>query len=293
MEGVGREACGADELAEPSGGLGRLTERSRELGRAVGVVEQVAYVEQPEIRVGALRQPAEEQGQDLLHQPRRTGEAAGQLAHRCAGALPVGKAEGAEPGLDRSRASQQLLVLGGKRLQQGTEVQTLVDGPHRALMARQFTVELFDNVGLGGVAEPECAPDLRARVVGDGHRVDLSTFAQLEAVLDSAQEPVGVGEVTGVVLVDVSGRAQLGERGESRWRPQVGIEAAVDELEQLDGELDVANAAAAPLHLSVGEAAAGQLRLASGLEVAQCPEIVSGEDPGPELALCCLVESSA
>ena len=122
---------------------------------------------------------------------------------------------------------------------------------------------------------PICA----ALVVGDGHRVDLRAVAQLEPVLEAAQEPVGVGELAGVVLVDVAGRAQLGQGGERRRRPQVGIEPAVDELEQLHGELDVADAAATPLHLAVGEPAAGQLRLAPRLEVAQRPEVVGAERP--------------
>ncbi len=83
---------------------GRLTKRSGQLGRAAGVVEQVAHVEQPEVRVGALRQPAEEQGQDLLHQPRRASEAAGQLADGGLGAWPVGEAERASAGPRSPRA---------------------------------------------------------------------------------------------------------------------------------------------------------------------------------------------
>ena len=127
--------------------------------------------------------------------------------------------------------------------------------------------------------QAERATDLGALVVGDGHRVRLGALAQLQAVLDAAQEAVGVGELRGVVLVDVAGGAELGERRQRRRRAQIGIEPAVDELQQLDGELDVTDAATAALHLAVGEPAARQFRLAAGLEVAHRPEVVGGEDP--------------
>ena len=65
------------------------------------------------------------------------------------------------------------------------------------------------------------------------------------------------------------------------------------ELEQLHGELDVADATAAPLHLAVGEAAARQLDLAPGLEVAHRPQVVGGEDPRPQATAGGLVEGGA
>ena len=98
--------------------------------------------------------------------------------------------------------------------------------------------------------------------------------AQLEAVLEAAQEAVGVGELAGVVLVDVARRPELAQGDERRRRPKVGIEPAVDELEQLHGELDVADAAPAALHLAVGETAARQLRFAPSLEVADGAQVV-------------------
>ena len=85
--------------------------------------------------------------------------------------------------------------------------------------------------------------------------------------------------MAGVLLVDVPGGAELGQRGQRRRRAEVGIEPPVDELEQLHGELDVTDAAPAALHLAIGEPAAGQLALAPGLEVAHRPQVVGGEDP--------------
>ena len=109
------------------------------------------------------------------------------------------------------------------------------------------------------------------------HGVHLGAVVELQAVLEAAQEPVGVGELRGVVGVDVAGRGQLGQRGQRVRRPQVGVEPAVHELQELHRELDVADPAPAPLHLAVGQALAGQLGLGPGLQVAQRPEVVGAE----------------
>ena len=61
----------------------------------------------------------------------------------------------------------------------------------------------------------------------------------------------------------------------------VRVEPAVHELQQLDGELDVADPAPAALHLPVGEALAGQLGLGARLQVPQRPEVVGAEETAP------------
>ena len=73
-------------------------------------------------------------------------------------------------------------------------------------MARQGGVELLEGAALGGVPEAERAGDPRAFLVGDGHRVHLRAVAQLQPVLEAAQEAVGVGQLAGVVVVDVARR---------------------------------------------------------------------------------------
>ncbi len=71
-------------------------------------------------------------------------------------------------------------------------------------------------------------------------------------MLDGAQEPVGGDQGRGVVPPDVAAGRQRHERGQRAAHPQRRIDAAVHHLEQLDGELDVAQAAAAELELPLG-----------------------------------------
>ena len=229
-----------------------------------GSLNRLRTLSSPRSGSGLSDEPAEQQRQDLLHEPRRPGEAAGQLADGCPGAQAVGEPERAQPGVDRARSAEQLLVLGRERLEQRTEVQPLVDGSHRDLDLREGGVELVQGTALGGVPEAERAGDPGSFGGGDGHRVHLGAVPQLQPMLQAAQEAVGVGQLPGVVVVDVARRPELGQDGERRRRPQIGIESAVHELEQLHGELDVADAAPAALHLAVGEPAARQLDPRSG-----------------------------
>ena len=55
---------------------------------------------------------------------------------------------------------------------------------------------------------------------------------------------------------------------------ELGVDAAVHELEELHRELDVADAAAAPLHLAVLEALADDLLLDARLHGAHRAEVV-------------------
>ncbi len=49
------------------------------------------------VGVGRLGEPVEQEGKQLLHEPRGAGQAPGELAQRLAGPLGVGEAEGGEP----------------------------------------------------------------------------------------------------------------------------------------------------------------------------------------------------
>src|SRR5262249_14473569 len=83
-----------------------------------------------------------------------------------------------------------------------------------------------------------------------------------------------------------------GGRGGGGRRAEVAVVAAVDELEQLDRELDVADAAPAPLDLSVGETLAGQVSLGARLHGPHGADVVRREGAIPQ-ALLGLVEEGA
>ena len=108
-------------------------------------------------------------------------------------------------------------------------------------------------------------PRTRARRVArrriGRERVRLLLVPELEPVLDGAQEEVGLGEPAGVRRLDVAAVRQLLERVERGGGADRLVVAAVDELQELDRELDVADPAAPSLELAVGETLAGASRL--------------------------------
>ena len=76
-------------------------------------------------------------------------------------------------------------------------------------------------------------------------------------MLEGAQERVGLVQRLAVLAPDVAAPGQLGERAQRRRRADPLVGAAVHELQQLDGELDVAQPAGAELELPLGLARPG------------------------------------
>ncbi len=81
-------------------------------------------------------------------------------------------------------------------------------------------------------------------------RVRAAQLVQLEQVLGLAQEPVRLPEVLGVGAADVALVGQGGQGGERGGDAEPLVGPAVHELQQLDGELDVAQAPGAELELA-------------------------------------------
>ena len=99
------------------------------------------------------------------------------------------------------------------------------------------------------VADRPGHPLARSRIGRKG--VGLAQVVQLKAMLDVSQPSVRLVEVGGVGRLDVAALAEAMETLEGIRRPQRRVRPAVDQLEQLDGELDVADAADASLELVV------------------------------------------
>ena len=93
-------------------------------------------------------------------------------------------------------------------------------------------------------------PAHRLVVVGLGQHVRALEPLQLQPVLEQPQELVGGGQVGRVVAADVAARAQRRQRVDRRGHVQRLVVAAVHQLQQLDGELDVAQPAGAELELA-------------------------------------------
>ena len=119
------------------------------------------------------------------------------------------------------------------------------DRPHRLRPAGAQVV----GVGARAQHEPgEPAPALGLL----GQHVGAGQPLQLQAVLEDPQEPVRAVELCAVVTPDVAVRGERLQRDQRAGGAQPGVGAAVDQLQQLHRELDVAQAAAAQLELPVG-----------------------------------------
>ena len=103
-------------------------------------------------------------------------------------------------------------------------------------------------VGAGSVAERPREPVLGHRV--GRHRVGPALVGELQRVLDPTERPVGPTELRRVLLVDVPVRRERGQRGHRPLLAQRPVGTPVDELEELDGELDVADPPGPELELT-------------------------------------------
>ena len=122
-----------------------------------------------------------------------------------------------------------------------------------------------------GAGETQRARQRGARAPVRREVVGLEVAHHLQAVLQPPQEPVGVGERVRVLLGHVALLRQRGERAERVRLAQPSVAAAVHDLEELHRELDVADAAAAALHLDELLAAAPHVLLEPNL---RAPNVV-------------------
>src|SRR5690606_17419114 len=100
-------------------------------------------------------------------------------------------------------------------------------------------------------AHPERAREAPQLVLGGRDEVGAAEPEELDAVLERAQEPVADPEPGRVLASHVPAGGELAERGERAAAADRLVGATVHELEELDRELDVAQAALAQLELAV------------------------------------------
>ena len=225
-------------------GVGR-----EEVGHVTSLAHGLGDAFQPhEGRVGCRREresrrhDREQVGQHLPDTPRRIDEAPQHVV----GAGGLGEAEPPQQLLGRrpvGAVTRMQLRRPGERFQQGPVEQPLVDRtdePGRAFILRGECV---------GVGEVERTGERGARVPVGRQVVGLQVPDDLQAMLHTAQEPVGVGEGRGIGVGNVPLDRQGREGGERVRRSQSRVAAPVHDLQQLDRELDVADAAPPPLDL--------------------------------------------
>ena len=223
----------------------------------VGVAERLgglAEGQQAAVGVGRVGEPAEHDGQQRALDGGAAADAGGQRGQVPQRAGRVGEAQGLQPGLGGLGREVRRAECGGARREAGDGVeqrpveQLLVQAPDFALVPLPLRAELVD--GVGAVAERAAEAAQVGLVLREG--VGAAETVDLEAVLQGSQEPVGVGQGGGVGAPDVAAGRQGAQRLQGAAVAQGGVGGPVDELEQLDGELDVAQAAGAELELALG-----------------------------------------
>ena len=119
---------------------------------------------------------------------------------------------------------------------------------HLAPVVAPLAVELGDR--LGEDADRPAEPAQGRLVVGQDVRTPQ--LVQLDPVLEGAEERVGLVELLAVLAADVATLAEAGQRAQRRALAQRRVGPAVHELQELHGELDVAQPARAELDLPLG-----------------------------------------
>ena len=246
---VAEQPRGAEHGAEQLGRGRVVADHAVEGGPVAERLGQHPQRRQPAVGVGRLGQPGQHHRQHGPHQRGPPRQPRGEGAQRRHGPVGVGEPEGGqplarplrvEPGRDRPEGLQQRPV-----------EQLLVEAADRHQVAAPVGLEPLQGVGVRPVPVAEGAGQPAPRLLPRRDGVGAALAGQLEAVLDQAQEPVGLGQLGGVGPADEPGGGEPLQGDQGRTGPQGRVVAAVDELEELDGELDVAQPARAELDLPV------------------------------------------
>ena len=104
-------------------------------------------------------------------------------------------------------------------------------------------------------------------------------------MFDGAQQSVGVGHGVGIVGIDVARGLEHAQGLERVATAQLVVDMTMHELQELHGELDIADAAGTALQLPVGEAPLRHLGLGAFLHLPDRTEGIGVEGSGPEAVL--------
>ena len=223
-------------------------------GRAAEVVGEPPVGQQPGVGVRRVGEIVEQDGQQGPLQGRAPAQSGGQGVDVAQRGGRVGEPERGQPAAGLGRGQPQV----GRRhprdrLEQRAVEQLLVQPADLAHVPAPLGDEHVPRVAavVGAVAEGPGQPGELVGVLGQ--HVRAAQAAQLQPVLDSPQEPVRVDQRRRVGPPDVPTLAQRVQRRQRLRDAQRLVSPAVDELQQLHRELDVAQAAAAQFDVALGD----------------------------------------
>ncbi len=207
----------------------------------------LAVGEQTGVGIGGVGEPVQHRRKQATLDRRGPADSVGQRLDVAKRTRRVGEAQcgQAVAGLRRCQAD---LLDGqpGHRLQQRLIEQPFVQTAHEP---GDTGVLGLHPLG-GGKTEGTGQPAHLGRVTGQG--VHPAQALELETVLGATQEAVGVGKAGGVPASHIAAAGKCVERGQGRGGTQLRVGPAVHQLEQLDGELHIAQPAGAELEVTVG-----------------------------------------
>jgi hypothetical protein len=197
-EQVGDVAGRREQPGQALGGLALVAQQAQVPGRAAERVRHLPERLQPGVRVGGVGEPAEHRRQQRLLDHRAPRDAGRQRLEVAQGDRRLGEAERLQAGLRRGRGEPGLLGgQPGDRAEQGAVEELLVQPPDLVAVAGPLAAEGRQHVL--AVADGARQPAQRDLVVGGRQQVRAAQPVQLQAVLDGAQPPVGLGEVPRVL----------------------------------------------------------------------------------------------
>ena len=218
----------------------------------MGVAERVADPPEPEqagVRVGGVGEPLEHHREQGALDRRGPGDARGHRLEVPQRRRRVLVAECREPG--RGRLGREPNVVAGDprhRAEQRPVEQLLVQPAHLAAVVAPLLLELDHRV----LRVVERAAEAAQRLVVVGYDMGAAELEELDAVLEAAQERVGLVHGLAVLAPDVAAFGQPGEGAQRGRHLEARVATAVHHLEQLDRELDVPQATGAELELTLG-----------------------------------------
>ena len=292
-QAAAQEIARAEEGDEQARGARALREQVGGRGRVGELAEEVGEVAQGLVGVGRRRQLLHQRGAGLV--VRRIGRERRAALAGEARQLLRARVGLVEPQLGQRRGA---LLVARVRVGGGDRVRVLAGrafagDAQQVLEARLDVRPVLREVGehrLGvGISRPPRQPRLLERVLGDGVRLPLGHH--LHAVLEPAQRDVGLRQLVAIAAGDEAGVEQPLQGLQGPAHAQVRVAAAVEELQRLDEELDLADAALAELEIDAGSARGVLLgarlepaHLVDRLEVEVLPEDERREPPQRLLA---------